>query len=173
MEVSTEKSKVMVNSPNNISANITMNGETLDEVTSFKYLGSTIYKDDTCTGEIRTRIATATAAMARLNRIWESNICFKTKYMLFRSLVTSILLYGCETWTILAESEKRIQVFEWKCLRRLLGIHYWERKTNEFVRNEVTSLVGPQMTLLQMVERRKLAWFGHITRQYCLSKTVM
>ncbi|XP_071488121.1 uncharacterized protein [Diadema antillarum] len=83
-------------------------------------------------------------------------------YMLFRSLVISILLYGCETWTILAESEKRIQAFESKCLMRLLGIHYWERKTN-----------GPQVTLLQMVKRRKLAWFGHVTRHDCLSKTVM
>ncbi|XP_072181237.1 uncharacterized protein [Diadema setosum] len=85
MDVSTVKSKVMVNSPNNISANITMNRETLDEVTNFKYLGSNIYKDDTCTGEIRTRIATATAAMARLNKLWKGNISFNTKYMLFRS----------------------------------------------------------------------------------------
>ena len=173
MEVSTEKSKVMVNSTNTISANITMNGETLEEVSSFKYLGATLYKDGTCTGEIRIRIAQATAAMARLNRIWKSSISFNTKYRLYRSLVVSILLYGCEAWTILAETEKKVQAFENKCLRKLLGIHYWEHKTNEFVRHKVTSILGPQETLLQMIKRRKLAWFGHVARHDSLTKTVL
>jgi hypothetical protein len=124
MEVSTEKSKVMVNSTNPISANITMNGEPLEEVTSFKYLGVTLSKDGTCIAEIRIRIATATAAMARLNRVWKSNISFQTKFKLFRSLVVSILLYGCETWTLLVDDERRIQAFETKCLRKLLRISY-------------------------------------------------
>ncbi|XP_071508507.1 uncharacterized protein [Diadema antillarum] len=74
---------------------------------------------------------------------------------------------------MLAESEKRIQAFETKCLRRLLGIHGWEHRTNKFVRNKVTSRVGPQVTLLQMVKRRKLVWFGHVIRHDCLAKTVM
>ena len=56
MEVSTEKSKVMVNSTNNISTNINMNGEQLEEVISFKYFGATLSKDGTCTAEIRNRI---------------------------------------------------------------------------------------------------------------------
>ena len=120
MEVSTEKSKVMVNSTNGISVNITMNGQPLEEVTSFKYLGATLSKDDTCRAEIRILVATATAvnklvfyaqspvrlyqgdtataAMARLNRMWKSNISFQTKFQLFKSLVVSNLLYGCETW---------------------------------------------------------------------------
>ena len=93
MEVSTEKSKVMVNSTTNISANITMNGDPLEEVTSFKYLGATLSKDGTCTAEIRIRINSATAAMARLNRVWKSNIRFHTKFLLYKSLVVSILLY--------------------------------------------------------------------------------
>ena len=67
-EVSTEKSKMMTNSTN-ISAYINMNGQKLEEVTSFKYLGATLCNDGTCSAEIRIRIASATAAMARLNRI--------------------------------------------------------------------------------------------------------
>ena len=61
MEVSTEKSKVIVNSTNEISVNITMNGEPLEEVTSFKYLGATLSKDGTCRAQIHIRITTATA----------------------------------------------------------------------------------------------------------------
>ena len=173
MEVSSEKSKVLVNSTSNISANITMNGEPLEEVTSFKYLGATLSKDGTCTAEVRIRIAIATAAMARLARVWKSNIGFPTKFKLFRSLVISILLYGCETWTLLAETERRIQAFEMKCLRRLLRISYLEHKTNDYVRSLVSSYVGPQEPLLTTVKRRKLAWFGHVTRHDTLSKTIL
>ena len=150
-----------------------MNGEPLEEVSTFKYLGATLSKDGTCAAEIRIRIATATAAMVRLGRIWKSKISFHTKYRLYRSLVLSILLYGCEAWTLMAETEKRIQAFEMKCLRRLLHISYKEHKTNEYVRKTVCSLVGPQEPLLATVKRRKMIWFGHVTRHDSLCKTIM
>ena len=57
MEVSTEESKVMTNSANNTSAGISMNGQKLEEVTAFKYLGATLCKDGTCTTEVCSRIA--------------------------------------------------------------------------------------------------------------------
>ena len=101
MEVSTETCKVMTSSRNNISVHISTNGQRLEEVTSFRYLGATLCKDGTCSGEVRIRIASATAAMVRLNRVWRCN----TKFKLHKSLVTSILLYGRETWTLLADSE--------------------------------------------------------------------
>ena len=93
MEVSTEKSKIMTNSTNNISEYNSMNGQKLKEVTSFKYLGAILCKDGTCSVEVRIKIASAMAAVARLNRIWRCNtINFASK-----SLVISILLYSCET----------------------------------------------------------------------------
>ena len=69
MEVGTEKSELMTNRTNNISADIDMNGQKLEEVTSFKYLGATLCKNGTCSAKIRIRIALAMTAMARLNRI--------------------------------------------------------------------------------------------------------
>ena len=100
MEVSTEKSKIMTNSTNNISADVCMNGQKLDEVTSFKYLGATLCRVGTCPVEVRIRITSAMAAMARLNRIWRCNtISFASKFKLYKSLVTSVVLYGCETLT--------------------------------------------------------------------------
>ena len=87
------------------SADISMNSQKLEEVTSLKYLGATLCKDGTCSEEIHIRIASGMAAMARFNRIWQSNtISFASK--LHKSLVTSILLYGCEKRTLLADSEK-------------------------------------------------------------------
>ena len=101
-------------------------------MTSFKYLRATLYKDGTCSAEVRIRIASAMTAMTGLNRIWQcTNISFASKFKLYKSLVTSIVLYGCEAWTLLADSEKRIQAFETKCLRKLLRIFYLEHKTND------------------------------------------
>ena len=173
MEISTVKSKVMVNSTNNASVSIIMDGEKLEEVSSFKYLGATLTKDGTCKTEIHIWIATATAAMARLTRVWKSNISFQTNFKLYKSLVISILLYWCETWTLLTETERRIQVFENKCLKKLLCICYWEHNTNEYVWNEAESLMGQQEPLLSTVKWWKLAWFGHVTWHDGLWKTVM
>ncbi|PIK55282.1 endonuclease-reverse transcriptase [Apostichopus japonicus] len=130
-------------------------------------------KDGTSAKEIQIRIASATAAMTRLNVIWKSNLNFSTKFRLYNSLVVSILLYGCQTWTLLAESERRIQAFETKCLRKLLRILYTDRKTNDYVRETVGDLVGPYEPLLSTVKRRKLAWFGHVTRHDSISKVIL
>ena len=73
----------------------------------------------------------------------------------------------------MAETERRIQAFENKCLRKLLQISWTEHKTNEYIRRRVETLAGPQETLLSTVKRRKLLWFGHNTRHPSLSKTIM
>ena len=67
MEVSAEKGKMMIKCINNISADISMNGLKLEEVTSFMYLGASLCMDGTCSAEVCIRIA---SVMARLNRIW-------------------------------------------------------------------------------------------------------
>ena len=59
-----------------------------------------------------------------------------------------------------------------RCLRKLLRIPYMEHKTNDCVGSMISSLVGPQEPLLATVKRRKLAWFGHVTCQNSLSKTI-
>ena len=114
MEISQEKSKTMVNSKNNDKcAKIYMDGILLEDVKIFKYLGATLKSDGASGNELRIRIATTTSSMIRLNIIWTSkNISFKIKFNLYRSLVLSILLYGCETWMLMSNEEKRISAFE-------------------------------------------------------------
>ena len=98
MEVSTEKSKIMTNSMKDISADISRKGQKLEEVTSFKHVGATLCKDGTHSADVHIRIASAIEAMARLNRIWRCNtISSASKFKLYKSLVTSILLYSYET----------------------------------------------------------------------------
>ena len=174
MEVSSEKSKVMKNSSNTTPVQIFMNGQELEEVSTFKYLGATLSKDSKSTKEIKTRIAIAISTMAKLDKIWKSKeIRFPTKMKLYRALVLSTLLYGCESWTMSAETTKKVKTFETKSFRRMLGITWKERKTNEYVFDQVSLLDGPQEPLLATIKRRKLAWFGHVTRHNTLPKTIL
>ena len=77
-------------------------------------------------------------------------------------------------WTLLADSEKkRIQVFETKCLRKLLCISYLEHRTDDWVQSKINFLVDPQEPLLENVKRWKLSWFGNVTCNDSLSKTIL
>ena len=131
MEISTEKSQILVNSNSERHTNIMVGTEKLEEVTSFKHLGVALSKDGTSTNEIRKRIAMATSTMTQLTKIWKSSMCLTVKVKLYKSLVLSILLYGCEAWTLTAETQRRIRAFESKCYRRMLRVSYTEHRTND------------------------------------------
>ena len=77
---------------------------------------------------------------------------------LMPSLAMSISLYACETWTITADIEKRIQALEMKCFRKLLGISYRDYITNEEVKARIGNAIRPYEDLLTSVKRRKLKW---------------
>ena len=79
------------------------------------------------------------------------------------SLAMSIYLYACETWTITADIERRIQALEMRCFRKLLGISYIDHETNEEVKARNGNAIGPYEVLLTSVKRRKLKWTGHVT----------
>ena len=151
-----------------------MNSQKLEQEMAFKYLVATLTKDGRSTAEIKIRLAIATVSMSKLNKIWSSkDISFATKIKLYKTLVLSTLLYGSESWTLTADSTKRIQAFENKCYRRMLRISWKDRKTNEFVQRGITARAGQQEKLLGIVKRRKRAWSGHISRHNSLAKTVL
>ena len=107
MEISAEKTKLMTNSANGIQREITVKGQRLGTVTTFKYLGAVV-SDDSSKPKILSRIAQATAALTKLKPIWrDSNISLGLKVKLVRSLVISLFLCACESWTLTAELEKR------------------------------------------------------------------
>ena len=132
MEVSTEKSKIMTNSANEISADVSMNGQGLEEVTSFKYLRATLCKDGICSVEISIRIASAMAAMARVNGIWRYNtISFANKFKLYGLLSLPSTSTEEKHGPCLLTLKKSIQIFETQSLRKVLLISYLEHKTND------------------------------------------
>ena len=103
MEISAEKTKPMTNNTSGINSEIKVNGQKLETVTGFKYLGSVI-TDEGSKPEILSRIAQTAAALTRLTQVWiEKSISLSSKIRLMCSLVTSIFLYACELWTLTAE----------------------------------------------------------------------
>ena len=172
MEISAEKTKLMTNSASGIQREIKIKGQKLGTVTSFKHLGAVV-SDDGSKPEVLSRIAQATAALTQLKPIWrDNNISLGSKMKLMRSLVISIFLYACESWTLTAELEKRTQAFEMRCYRRLLNISYKDHVTNEEGRRKIQAAIGEYDELLTLVKKRKLRLFGHVSRSG-LAKTIL
>ena len=128
------------------------------------YLGSVI-TDEGSKPEILSRIAQTTAAWTRLKPVWiDKSISLSSKIQLMRSLVTSIFLYACESWNLTAELQRRIQAMEMRCYRKILHISYKDHFTNEEVRAKIQQAIEPHEDLLTIAKRRKLQWYGHVSR---------
>ena len=134
MEISAEKTKLMTNNTSGINTKIKVNRQKLETVTSFKYLGSVITAEGS-KSEIFSRIAQTTAALTRLKPVWnDRSISLSSTKRLMHSFVTSIFLNACESWTLTAELQRRIQAMEMRCYRKILHISYKDHVTNEEVR---------------------------------------
>ena len=96
-----------------------------------------------------------------------------SRMRLMRSLVTSIFLYVCESWTLTAELQRRIQAMEMRCYRNILHISYKDHVTNEEVHAKIQQAIGPHEDLLTILKRRKLQWYGHVSRSSGLAKTIL
>ena len=172
-KINADKTKLMTNDSKGITSIVKVKDQALSTVTSFKYLGAVI-SDEGSKPEVLSKIAQATAALTKLKPIWrDSHITISSKIRLMRSLVTSIFLYACETWTLTADLQKRISSFEMRCYRNLLGISYRDHVTNIHVRDRITAAIGVHKELLAIVKVRKLKWYGHVTRSEGLAKTIL
>ena len=149
MEISAEKTKLMTN---NTSGNIgiKINGQKLETVTSFKYLGSVI-TDKGSKPEILSRIAQTPAALTWLKPVWnDRSISLSSKIRLMHFPVTTIFLYACESWTLTAELERRIQAMEMRCYCKILCISCKDHVTNDTVTVMYVTVPRPSRQLDHM-----------------------
>ncbi|KAL7831358.1 hypothetical protein SRHO_G00308610 [Serrasalmus rhombeus] len=99
--------------------------------------------------------------MKRLSNIWQAgNISRKTKASLFKSLVLSILLYGCEAWKLTKGDEEKLDIFQTKCLRRIFRIRWQQHVSNR----KVLEMAGAEK-ISEEVRRRRWNWIGHVLRR--------
>ena len=116
----------MTNTTSGINIEIKVNGQKLETVTNFKYLGSVITDEDS---KLQT-----TAALEMLKPVWnDMSISLSSKIRLLCSLATSIFLYAYESWTLTAKLQRRIQAMEMRCYCKILHISYKDHVNNEEV----------------------------------------
>ena len=84
-----------------------------------------------------------------------------------------IFLYACESWTLTAQLQRRIQAMEMRCYRKILHTSYKDHVTKEEVRAKIQQATRPHADLLTLVTRRKVQWYGHVSHLACLAKTVL
>ena len=140
---------------------ITIDGQALADVESFKYLGSTIASNLSFDAVIDASIAKATGVMARLvKRVWHNDqLTNHTKLDVYGACVISVLTYACETWTLYAHQERRLNSFHLRCLRRILDIS-WEQHIPD---TEVLRRAGT-LSMHAILQQRRLRWLGHVHR---------
>ena len=129
-------------------------GQVLEEVLDFKYLGPYIADSRK---DFMTRKGQAWDVCNKLRLIWESNIAEETKVSFFRAYVESILLYGCETWTMNRELEKRLNGTYTRMLMRAWNLSWNLHPTRQ-------RIYGTLPTISEVVRERRLRFAGHCYR---------
>ena len=143
----------------------------METVTNFIFFGSKITADGDCSHEIKRRLLLRRKAMTNQDSILKSrDITLPTKFCLIRAMVSPVVMYGCESWTVKKAEHQRIDAFEMWCWRRLLRVPWTARKSNQSILKEI----NPGISLEGMMLKLKLRYFGHFMRRVdSLEKTLM
>jgi hypothetical protein len=164
LSISRKKTEVMYHpSPGKpyIELVINIGGTRLKPVTEFCFLGSTLSNDALIDKDVTTRISRACVSFGRLSeRVWKQRgIKTQIKLKVYRVVVLSNLLYGCETWTCYRRHIQQLDIFHMQHLRALLGIKWQDKVTNNEVLERCTT-TGIEAMLITA----QLRWAGHVMR---------
>ena len=145
--------------------------ETVETVADFIYLGSKITADGDCNLEIKRCLLLGRKVMTNLDSILKSrDITLSTKVCLVKAMVSTVVMYGCESWTIKKAEGRRIDGFELCCWRRLLRVSWTAKRSNWSILKEIS----PGCSLEGLMLKLKLQFFGHLMRRTDLfEKTLM
>ena len=148
-----------------------IDGETVETVADFIFLGSKITADGDCSHEIKRRLPLGRKVMTNLDSVLKSrDITLPTKVRLVKVMVFPVVMYGCESWTVKKTEPRKIGAFELWCWRRLLRVFWTARRFNQSVLKEI----NPGCSLEGLMLKLKLQYFGHLMlRVDSLEKTVM
>ena len=148
-----------------------IDGEKVETVRDFSFLGSKITADGDCSHEIKRRLFLGRKVMTSLDSILKSrDITLPTKVHLVKAMIFPVVMHGCESWTVKEAERQRINAFELWCWRRLLRVPWTARRSNQSILKEIS----PGCSLEGMMLRLKLQYFGHLMRRVdSLEKTLM
>ena len=136
-----------------------IDGETVDTVVDFIFLGSKITADGDCSHEIKRRLLLGRKVMTNLDSIFKSrDITMSTNVCLVKAMVFPVVMYGCESWTIKEAECQRIDAFEVWCWRRLLGVPWTARISNQ----SILKKISPEYSLEVLMLKLELQYFSHL-----------
>ena len=139
-----------------------IDGEAIETVTKFIFLGSKITADGDCSHEIKKSLLLGRKAVTTLESILKStDITLSTKARLIQAMDFPVVMYGCESWTIKKPEHQRIDAFKLWCWRRLLRVPWTERRSNQSIIKEIS----PGCSLEGLMLKLKLQYFGHLMRR--------
>ena len=163
LKINIKKTEVLYqpNSTRTREEDIMVDGNKLNSVLEFTYLGNTISSDGCIDDEIQRRMAKASASFGRLReRLWNNHhVSMRVKGKIYRAIVLSTLLYGAEAWTVYRRQVKKLHAFMMRYLRSIMRITWLGKVTNK----EILERTGlPSME--DLLIRKNLRWTGHLMR---------
>ena len=154
LKLNIQKTKIMASCP---ITSWQIDGETVETMVGFIFLGSKITADGDSSHEIKRRLLLGRKVMTNLDSILKSrDITLSTKVHLVNAMVFPVVMYGCESWTVKKDEHRRIDAFELWCWRRLLIVHWTARRSNQSILKEIS----PEYSLEGLM--LKLQYFGHL-----------
>ena len=167
LKLNIQKTKIRASGP---ITSWEIDGETVETVSDFILGGSKITADGDCSHEMKRPLLLGRKVMTNLDSIFKSrDITLPTKICLVKAVVFPVVMYGCESWTIKKAECRRIDAFELWCWRRLLGVPWTARRSNQSILK-----ISPRCSLEGLMLKLKLQYFGHLMRRVdSLEKTLM
>jgi len=168
LKLNIQKMKIMVSSP---ITSWQIDGETMETVTDFIFLGFKITADGDCSHEIKRCLLLGRKAMTNLDSILKSRyVTLPKKIHLVKAMVFPVVMYKCESWTVKKAERQIINAFEMWCWRRLLRVPWTARRSSQSTLKEISSEYSLEGLMLKL----KLQIFGHLMRRTdSLEKTLM
>ena len=156
LKLNIQKTKIMASSP---ITSWQIDGETVETVRDFIFLGSKITVDVDCSHEIKRWLLLRRKVMTNLDSILKSrDITLPTEVHLVKAMVFPVVMYGCESWTVKKAEGRRIDAFDLWCWRRLLRVPWTARRSNQSILKEI----NPGCSLVRVILKLKLQYFGHL-----------
>ena len=155
-----KKSKVLSVGGQRPFVPVFLRGQHLEDVDNFVYLGSSINESNNVDAELRRRLALAASAFAKLSKVWRNrSIRLHVKLRIYNACVLSVILYSAENWQMTETQEKKLDVFDQKCLRCILRVRWHQHVSNESIRERTH-----QEALRIKLKKARIRWFGHLCR---------
>ena len=156
LKLNIQKTKIMASGP---TTSWQIDGETVETVTCFIFVGSKITAAGDCSHEINRHLLLGRKAMTNPDSILKSrDITLPTKVRLVKAMVFPVVMYGCKSCTIKKAERQRIDAFKLWCWRRLLQVPWTAWRSNQLILKEIS----PEYSLDGLMLKLKLQYFGHL-----------